>query len=52
MTIAELITELQKIEDQTKAVFIWVEAEIYPIQIDELPNRVELMANYAKFQEE
>ncbi len=41
MTVNELIIELLEIEDKTKSVFVWVNGEISPFQLDELSDRID-----------
>lgn len=42
MTINELIEQLQDIEDKTKSVFVWLDGEIAPFELDELTDRVDI----------
>ena len=41
MTINELIAQLQEIEDKSKSVFVWIEGEIAPFELDELSDRLD-----------
>lgn len=41
MTINELIEQLQEIEDKTKSVFVWMDGEIAPFELDELSDRLD-----------
>jgi hypothetical protein len=41
MTINELIEQLQEIEDKSKSVFVWLEGEIAPFELDELSDRLD-----------
>lgn len=42
MTINELIEQLQDIQDKTKSVFVWLDGEIAPFELDELTDRVDI----------
>jgi hypothetical protein len=43
MTIAELIAELQEIENKEMPVFVWMDGEIYPFELDtNLSDRLDL----------
>ena len=41
MMISELIAQLQDVEDKSKSVFVWVDGEIFPFEVDELTDRLD-----------
>jgi hypothetical protein len=45
MTIKELIAQLNLIEDKSKEVYVWANSNIFPFDLDELSDRLDLTAS-------